>query len=324
MAPQGRPLRVAILGARGIGKVHARIFHDLGASICAVLGSTDESANLAVQDLARSFGIEAEPFSSLRQLLQMPLDVVSICTPARMHFDQTLAAFDAGLAVFCEKPLFWEDGLSLEKTIKQLDVLAKHRHRKLFMNTSNTVFMDAIKNKLGDPEQITSFFFKFFTQGRHRGNNIAVDLFPHGISLLLRLLGCRDLTAYASEVSDDSYQASFMYGPTCRSRFDFHEDPQGEKALAFSVNGHAFHRVQEGFGANYQAYIADVQTGERFRVEDPFRVAIADFCDYCRTPHQRKVDGFADVSANMQMMAQCLSGSTNSQHDHHGSQPKHV
>ena len=35
-----RPVRVAIIGARGIGRVHARIFQALGANVCAVVGSS--------------------------------------------------------------------------------------------------------------------------------------------------------------------------------------------------------------------------------------------------------------------------------------------
>ncbi|OEU71264.1 MAG: hypothetical protein BA863_10990 [Desulfovibrio sp. S3730MH75] len=315
MKLHGPPLRVAILGARGIGKVHARIFHDLGTSVCAVLGSREETASLAAQDLAESFGIEAKPFYSYGQLLQEPLDAVSVCTPADMHFEQMLAAFNADVAVFCEKPLFWEEGLSPEKARRQLDILERHPNRKLFVNTSNTFFADTVRNKLGALEQAKSFTFKFHTQGRYRGDNIAVDLFPHGASLLLRLFGLCDLTAYSSEVSDYSYHASFMYGPACRVEFDFREGPDVEKAFIFSVDGHEFHRVQEGQGATYQAYLVDAQTGQRHRIDDPFRVAISDFCGYCAAGHRHGTDGFVDAAANLRMMVQCLEAPDNIQID---------
>ncbi len=307
MKLHGPPLRVAILGARGIGKVHARIFHDLGASVCAVLGSSEKTASLAAQDLAESFGIEAKPFYSFGQLLQEPLDAVSVCTPADMHFEQMLAAFDAGVAVFCEKPLFWEENLSPEKAGRHLDILERHSNRKLFVNTSNTVFADTVRDRLGALEQAKSFTFKFHTRGRYRGGDIAVDLFPHGASLLLRLFGLRDLTDYCCDVSDYSYRASFIYGAVCRVEFDFHEGPDVEKALIFSVDGHAFHRVQEGQGATFQVYLVDAQTGQRSRIEDPFRVTISDFCEYCKTGYRHSTDGFADAAANLQMMVQCLN-----------------
>ena len=299
------PLRVAILGARGIGKIHSRIFHDLGASVCAVLGSSDESAALATQDLAESFGIEAKPFSSLGQLLQEPLDAVSICTPANLHFEQIVAALDARAVVFCEKPLFWEDNLSLEKVESNLDILERHPNRKLFVNTSNTIFTDIVRDKLGELKQVKSFTFKFYTQGQYRGNNIAVDLLPHGISLLLRLFGLRDITNYSSEISEYSYQASFMYGSQCRVNFDFREEPNVEKALTFSVDGHEFCRFQEGRGAAYHVSLFDTQTGWKHCTNDPFKIAISDFCRYCAT--RNHIDGFTDAATNLRMMARCLN-----------------
>lgn len=304
---QGKALKIAILGARGIGKVHARIFHDLGANVCAVLGSSKETASLAAQDMAASFGIDAKPFSSLEQLLREPLDAVSVCTPYDMHFEQIMAAFDAGLAVFCEKPLFWKEGISLDKARRQLEILEQHRNRKLFVNTSNTVFANAARDKLGAIEHTKFFTFTFHTQGRYRRDNIAVDLFPHGASLLLRFFGRRNLTAYSSKVSNNSYQASFLYGPECKVKFDFHEDPNGEKALAFELDGHQFCRNQEGQGETYQAYLVDVQTGQRRCIEDPFRMTISDFCKKCSDGIRQGTDGFADASANLLMMAQCLS-----------------
>ena len=43
---------------------------------------------------------------SLDELLRMDdIDIVDICTPAALHFEQILAALSAGKEVVCEKPL---------------------------------------------------------------------------------------------------------------------------------------------------------------------------------------------------------------------------
>jgi len=97
----GQPVRVAIMGARGIGRVHARIFHELGAEVCAVLGSSEESAARAAEELRSSFGIVPEPFSDVERLLERPLDAVSICTPPRLHFVHLMAAFARRLPACC-------------------------------------------------------------------------------------------------------------------------------------------------------------------------------------------------------------------------------
>jgi predicted dehydrogenase len=66
----------------------------------------------AVHDLATSAGIEAQKFapdavlfSSFDELLKHDLDGVVIATPNRFHAEQSIAALEQGMAVFCQKPL---------------------------------------------------------------------------------------------------------------------------------------------------------------------------------------------------------------------------
>ncbi|MEE9169789.1 MAG: Gfo/Idh/MocA family oxidoreductase, partial [bacterium] len=112
MTSRDKPLRVALLGARGIGRAHARIFHALGAEICAVLGSSQESATDATRMLKDSLGIDAKPFNRIESLLDTARpDAMSICTPPQLHFAEIVAAFDHDIPVFCEKPIFWHEGI---------------------------------------------------------------------------------------------------------------------------------------------------------------------------------------------------------------------
>jgi predicted dehydrogenase len=48
---------------------------------------------------------KAELGSSLDELLKMDLDALVIATPSAMHAEQSMAALERGLAVFCQKPL---------------------------------------------------------------------------------------------------------------------------------------------------------------------------------------------------------------------------
>ena len=54
--------RVAILGARGIGQVHVRLFQNLGANVCAIMGSTMQTAQQSAELLNQSLGISSKPF----------------------------------------------------------------------------------------------------------------------------------------------------------------------------------------------------------------------------------------------------------------------
>lgn len=66
----------------------------------------------AVHDVAIGAGTEAQKlapdavlFSSFDELLKHDLDGVVIATPNRFHAEQSIAALEQGLAVFCQKPL---------------------------------------------------------------------------------------------------------------------------------------------------------------------------------------------------------------------------
>lgn len=305
MASHDRPLRIAIFGARGIGRVHARIFHALSAEICAVFGSSDESAARAARDLSDSFGIRAKAYSRIEHILAEPLDAVSICTPPQLHMQHIAAAFDKRLPVFCEKPLFWDNDSTLATVERNLRTLQRHPARQLFVNTSNTVLLDAVRDRLPPSEEVSRFFFQFHTHGPFQGPDIAVDLLPHGLSLLLHCFGKRELSAFSWEVTPTNCHCTFMYG-RCAVEFDFQEIPTGPVALRFSLNDHQFQRIGEGSGASYQVYLADGKTGEKLRVPDPFTVYISRFLQHCRDEALEKNDDFAAAAANLLLMAQCV------------------
>src|SRR5262249_24505923 len=143
-----KPFRVAILGARGIGKVHARIWHDLGAEVCAVLGSSEMTAAIAADDLGKTLHIQPRPYALLADLLDLPLDAVSICTPHHLLFAQFLAAFGGVLLVFGKKPLFWRRGISCIEAAEQLAVLDAHRNRRIFVNTFIASILDQVRERL--------------------------------------------------------------------------------------------------------------------------------------------------------------------------------
>jgi predicted dehydrogenase len=94
--------RVAIAGL-GIGRGHTRAFQNLSdyfevAAVCDV----DEARARQVAD---EYQI---PFSTARYedlLSREEVDVIDICTPSFLHYDQILQALNAGKHVICEKPL---------------------------------------------------------------------------------------------------------------------------------------------------------------------------------------------------------------------------
>jgi len=297
---------IAICGARGIGQVHARIFNELGSKVCAVLGSSSHSAAEVGRKLKDCFGIDAGTFSSLSELLdQVRPKALSICTPPQFHFDQIIAALDSNIAVFCEKPLFWDKDITFDQMQEKLVCIENHPNRRLFVNTSNAYFIDKLINRIASPEDIRSLSFSFYTHGKHLGRNIAVDLLPHGFSLLLRLLGSRPITSLTENFEQHAWHGCFNYGK-CKVEFDFKEGPESSKTFAITIDQHRFQRVQQGQGATYRVFLQESTTGEKIEVEDPFNVYIKRFLNYCNNGALVGADDFSEAAANMRLMANIL------------------
>lgn len=107
-----KPARVALIGARrtrqGLGPFVARDLVALGLDVAAVLGTRSESVESAVRDLDASLGIHPRGYLDLDRLLSdEALDALIVLSPAQTHETYLRTALDAGVHVYCEKPLVW-------------------------------------------------------------------------------------------------------------------------------------------------------------------------------------------------------------------------
>ena len=94
-------LRAGVIGL-GMGRQHIRAYQE--SPDCEVTAICDvDEAKLAAT--AEEFGV-ASTFTDAQALFDSGLvDVVSIAVPNALHAPMTLAAFEAGLHVLCEKPM---------------------------------------------------------------------------------------------------------------------------------------------------------------------------------------------------------------------------
>jgi predicted dehydrogenase len=117
-------LRVGVVGC-GIGREHINNFRKLDdwfevAAIC-------DSGAAKAEAVAGEFGI-GRALTSFDELCRLDdLDVIDICTPSYLHFEQSLQALAAGKHVICEKPI----GRSLQQ-VDELDAAA-HRAGRTIM-----------------------------------------------------------------------------------------------------------------------------------------------------------------------------------------------
>lgn len=93
--------RLGFLGLGWIGRHRLEAVAASGSATVAALADPSPEAVAAAQALAP----DADVVDGLAALLALDLDGLVIATPNDGHADQSMRALDAGLAVFCQKPL---------------------------------------------------------------------------------------------------------------------------------------------------------------------------------------------------------------------------
>ena len=299
-------LQIAILGASGIGKFHARNFNNLGQNVCAILGSSATSSIETSNILHKEYGIEAEPFYELSSLLKKSkLDAISICTPTPLHHSQLIEILDNNIPIFCEKPLFWDTNLSLQQFQKQLDQILSYKNRAIYVNTSNATLIEALSPSLDPSNTINRFNFKFHTNGNAQYFDIAIDLLPHAISMLIELIGIEEISSVQEKVNIDNYQCHFQYGG-CTVNFSLSENKSSPQKLQFKIEEKEYIRIQKRDSHNYKIYLKDIGSGDIQEISDPLFIYISRFLEFCSLPVNKRKDAFNVDAHNLELMAKIL------------------
>lgn len=93
--------KVAVVGLGFMGRTHIQSLRRLGIEVYGVAGVDAQEAYKAAEEL----GI-ARWYSGYGELVaDSNIDVVHLCTPNNLHFQQAKQALEAGKHVLCEKPL---------------------------------------------------------------------------------------------------------------------------------------------------------------------------------------------------------------------------
>ncbi|GAA3284486.1 Gfo/Idh/MocA family protein [Paenarthrobacter aurescens] len=96
-----RTFRVGIAGCGAISRNHLEAFHALkNVKIVGVCDVDEERARAT----AEAWGVP-NAVTSVEELLNLGLDIVSVCTPHPTHEEVVLQAAAAGVNVLCEKPI---------------------------------------------------------------------------------------------------------------------------------------------------------------------------------------------------------------------------
>jgi predicted dehydrogenase len=186
--------RLGFLGVGWIGRHRMRALAQSGAvDVAAIADPAPDCLEEASRDAAG-----AHVAGDLEELLQAGIDALVIATPSALHADQAIAALEAGLAVFCQKPL----ARTREETERVVDA-ARAADRLLGVDFSyrNTAAARAVREqvaagKLGPVHAAELVFHNaygpdkpWFLDPQLSGGGCAIDLGTHLVDQLLWTLG---------------------------------------------------------------------------------------------------------------------------------------
>jgi len=185
---------VGFLGVGWIGRHRMEAMLATGAIEAAAIGEPVEEAAREAASLAP----EAKLVSSLEEMLALEPDGVVIATPSALHAEQSIAALEAGAAVFCQKPL----GRDAQEARAVVEA-ARRADRLLGVDFSYrlTAAVEAIRpliadGKLGRIHAVDLVFHNaygpdkpWFRDRALAGGGCVMDLGVHLIDLALWLLG---------------------------------------------------------------------------------------------------------------------------------------
>ena len=136
MAYPERILRVGVIGLGAMGELHVRTY--CGFPDVTVVGVTDIDPDKLSKVESQ---YNAPGYRSIRELLEQPLDAVSVCVPTHLHCEVGLQVIERRIALLMEKPLARtvREGESLVSRARQDGVIIMVGHIERFNPVSRHI-----------------------------------------------------------------------------------------------------------------------------------------------------------------------------------------
>jgi len=142
-------VRVGVIGCGSIGVYHIASYQKVPTAELAAICDIDEKA---LSDAKEKFGV-SQTYRDYRKLLaKKDIDAVSVCLPNRLHSIVSVAAFEAGKHVLCEKPM----AINAKEAQRMVDA-SKKANKKLqigltfrFQNRSRVIKEHIEAGELGE------------------------------------------------------------------------------------------------------------------------------------------------------------------------------
>lgn len=192
-----RQVRVAVIGAGGIGATHLRAYA-AWPELCTVAGVADIDRTTA-EATAAPYGTVPLFTDPIELLDALQPDAVSICTPPREHLPLARAAAQRGIACLCEKPpaRTVAEAEAIVSAFAESGALLQFAFCHRFHQPLRQVQTLIAEGKLGKVIQIYNRFgFRFdraatswFTDAELSGGGVLIDTLVHSLDIFRVLAG---------------------------------------------------------------------------------------------------------------------------------------
>jgi predicted dehydrogenase len=241
---------------------------------------------------ARELAPDAETVGSLDELLQFELDGIVIATPSALHAEQCVHAFQAGAAVFCQKPL----GRDADEVRAVLDA-ARRADRLLGVDLSyrHAAAMQAIRDRIrsGELGRVFAADFTFhnaygpqsgwFWDPKLSGGGCLIDLGVHLVDLALWMFDFPEVVDVrgillrnggppdADEVEDYATgELRLGNGATVRLACSWNSSAGSDSVIEATFHGTEGGAQMRNEGGSFFDFAADLFKGrERLRLVSP-------------------------------------------------------
>ncbi len=308
-------LKVAVIGASGIGQHHARWHHLSGSQVVAFAGTSKETCAKTRSLLQADFGFDGRAYTDVARMLKAEQpDVVDVSSPPHLHKDHAILALQSGCHVVCEKPLCWDEDKGLDAILddgRAVVDAAKQAGKSLAMSAQYAaaipMYRQLYTRARGAWDRVDSVEMVMESKGR-RGpkarEEIWIDLASHPLSLVFGFLpdGEIDWSSAACEIGERENRARFdVLTPKgrCAVQFALRDRDEGVPIRQFGVNG--FLVNWEGFADEEGIYRARLSAdGETATCPDFMHIFIGEFAEHIRGTGGQVIVSGADALKNLQ------------------------
>ena len=270
--------RVLIVGARrrkqGLGEFIAQYFHEQGAEICGIVGTSSASVEEAASHLQQQYGIATRGYTDLATAInQTNPTVVVIASPTGVHRQHLDTVAASGISCLCEKPLFWEDGRSCEPDdVERLVDRFCGDGKLLKLVTQWPETLDEYYSLYPAVKDQPVKRFGMLLGPASFGINMAIDSLPHVLSMVHCLTGVGEVQKVEAKYNGPEHlniAFDYRHATGCLEvSVDLIQSPESPRPAGYAINGHDVRRSIQI--PEYQMMFTD-ESGKQVTVEDPLK-----------------------------------------------------